>query len=556
MIRDARRGAVNTTRRERAADFLSAANEAAKAVGALHIAFVAFLAYVGAIIWSTTHADLLRDTPVQLPILQVKLSLSGFFQYVPWLIVLLHFNLLVQLYLLSRKLWLLDEAARNSGTPPHLKQRLFILPFAHYLVASERGAMIQALLGAAVGITIIAFPLFVLVYAQVTFLPFHDEAVTWWGRAAVWADAGLIVVLWPLVTSPTNRWRDWWTTSGHLRRALTLVRHRGKAVESPSLRVPSDTRGLRNTLLLLGAVACAVSMSLLALVPAGALRPLSVDEFRRAPDSTACDAEVSPGILDAMKVRPAQEDKLRTHCEWQPAYSFEHWLTQHLPGFLLTEQKRYAYPTGQTLRWTAALFDDDAAPFRRDLAIANERLLAEQTPAEVVAQLSPQTAHVPARMLERIIGISLRGRDLRRADLRGAVLIRADLRDSQLQDANLDGVKLHFADMRNAQLQRATGVRAHLSGADLAGARMQGVFFAYAQAKNADMRNSRLELATFTDAHMQGRDWTPPMRISPTSRVRARRVPIGWGRICAARICRGRTCAVRSSAEPACSTPD
>src|SRR4051812_36793636 len=89
----------------RAEALLDSVNDTSKAVGSLHVGFVALYAYVAVVIWSTTHEDLVRVAPIKLPLLQTELSLTGFFQWVPWLVVLLHFNLLLQLYLLSRKLW-------------------------------------------------------------------------------------------------------------------------------------------------------------------------------------------------------------------------------------------------------------------------------------------------------------------------------------------------------------------------------------------------------------------------------------------------------------------
>ena len=50
---------------------LESANSASQTVAALHVAFMAFAAYLGVIVWGTTHEDLLRISPVKLPILDV-----------------------------------------------------------------------------------------------------------------------------------------------------------------------------------------------------------------------------------------------------------------------------------------------------------------------------------------------------------------------------------------------------------------------------------------------------------------------------------------------------
>jgi hypothetical protein len=70
-----------------AAKLLDAANSASQTVAALHVAFMAFAAYFGVIIWGTTHENLLRIDPVKLPLLDVEVPLTTFYGGVPWLLV-------------------------------------------------------------------------------------------------------------------------------------------------------------------------------------------------------------------------------------------------------------------------------------------------------------------------------------------------------------------------------------------------------------------------------------------------------------------------------------
>jgi hypothetical protein len=70
---------------------------------------------------------------VNLPILDVDLSLNHFYSITPWLLVLLHFNLLVQLELLSRKLWNLDRVLPPTLIGDQIRDRLYSFPFSHYL---------------------------------------------------------------------------------------------------------------------------------------------------------------------------------------------------------------------------------------------------------------------------------------------------------------------------------------------------------------------------------------------------------------------------------------
>jgi hypothetical protein len=127
-------------------ELLENCNSASQTVAALHVAFMAFIAYFGVIIWGTTHEDMLRDDKIKLPILDVELQLNTFFLIVPWLLVILHFNLLLQLELLARKLWNLDRVLSvvenqnqaNAAYGDQVRDRLFIFPFTHLLAGRHR----------------------------------------------------------------------------------------------------------------------------------------------------------------------------------------------------------------------------------------------------------------------------------------------------------------------------------------------------------------------------------------------------------------------------------
>jgi hypothetical protein len=96
---------------------LVAANTASEKVAALHIVFLAICAYVLVIVFGTTDVDLLIGKGVKLPVVDVEVPIVGFYAMAPYLLVLVHFNLLLSLQLLSRKLYAFDDAAqRNEGS--------------------------------------------------------------------------------------------------------------------------------------------------------------------------------------------------------------------------------------------------------------------------------------------------------------------------------------------------------------------------------------------------------------------------------------------------------
>ena len=97
---------------------LSAANSASEKVAALHIVFLAVCAYVLVIVFGTTDTDLLIGKGVKPPVVDVEVPIVGFYILSPYLLVLVHFNLLLSLQLLLRKLYAFDEAVAAGDAPP------------------------------------------------------------------------------------------------------------------------------------------------------------------------------------------------------------------------------------------------------------------------------------------------------------------------------------------------------------------------------------------------------------------------------------------------------
>src|SRR5215472_2525639 len=107
-------------------DLLQATNSASGLARNTWVTYVLFGAYLFVTVGATTPEQLLREAPVDLPLTGVKLPLRAFFQVVPWLFVLMHLYTLVQLYLLSRTLHLLNAAINKSGMTDRDRERLKI----------------------------------------------------------------------------------------------------------------------------------------------------------------------------------------------------------------------------------------------------------------------------------------------------------------------------------------------------------------------------------------------------------------------------------------------
>ena len=113
---------------------LDTANSASQHVAVLHVAFMALCAYVLVIVFGTTDMDSLIGKGVTLPVVDVAVPIVGFYRFAPYLVFLVHFNLLLQLQLFSRQLYAFDAAAPEEEHIGGLRDRLHIFPFTYYLV--------------------------------------------------------------------------------------------------------------------------------------------------------------------------------------------------------------------------------------------------------------------------------------------------------------------------------------------------------------------------------------------------------------------------------------
>jgi len=112
--------------------------------------------------------------------------------------------------------------------------------------------------------------------------------------------------------------------------------------------------------------------------------------------------------------------------------------------------------------------------------------------------------------------VALHGADLRRADLRRAMLMGATLRGADLHRAMLIGAVLKEAALDGATLAEATLNTADLTGADLIGANLPGADLTTATLDGADLTGATLTAADLTGATLIGATLTRANLIRAT----------------------------------------
>ncbi len=503
---------------------LDSANSASQTVAALHVAFLAFVAYFGVIIWGTTHEDMLRISPVKLPILDVELPLTAFYNFVPWMLVLLHFNLLMQLELLSCKLWNLDRHLPNTPAAQQVRDRLFIFPFAHLIAGYTDVKLIRWLISLIVGITVIALPLFILLAAQIRFLPFHGEAITWSQRLAIWVDALMLFALWPLIASPQDKALEWWQNAAYRllgywpayvkyccliawdKLARLFQQHSGDSSRKATISAPklsSDTTP-KGMIVLLVSVPLVLLLSIVAVVPGS----ITVQTYYNPAKHVMLPKDSTENVISYF------EDWLirKVPVSWLSvaAYYYGEESCTSLPEAKKTEASILQVMFGPCF-WHNQKF------FPRNLDLKETKLIPKEVSLSLLTKAIDPNKQVRDQAFKEFDGLNLQNRDLRFANLFGVVLPKADLRHVQLQGAVLlqaklqgiigwDKTQLQGAILGGTQLQGAGLIDADLRDADLRGADLQGADLGWANLQSADLRGANLRAANLQKASLQGAD--------------------------------------------------
>ena len=455
--------------------------------------FLAIMTYLVIAVAGVTHEALLLETPVQLPILQVKIQLKQFFQFAPIVLVLFHLGILAQLVLLARKTLEFDHAIRlletsDQRTHP-LRLELHNFFFVQAIAGPQRSVS-SGFLNIMSWLTIVILPVVLLLYMQVAFLPYHDVTTTW------------------------------------INRIILIVRHRLRAADR---RVP-DARPRRRSSRPCGApphhplssistTAVLARRLPVALCGDGAGRSARP---HRPPSSARAGRRRAPGVRLPFRFGAVRRHAVR-HLPPQPRRH------RFRPGRTRTEGGEHSLNLrGRDLRYAKLDRTDlrgaDLTGANLDgasLVGANLRALAQlrrsRPPPAQRQPPRPRAAPPLATSISRAAGgrASVGHRPARRQARRGA------------------------ARRRRPEQRLLTGASfssAHLEKADLTGGvQAQGTNFLNASLQGADLTGAELQLADFTSASLQGR----------SCHSRISRAPC-----CAAPISRPRACSRRGSKAP------
>ena len=511
---------------------LDVANHSSERLAVQHTAFIAACAYVLVIVFGTTDLDLLIGKGIRLPFVDVEMPIVGFFAFAPFILVLVHFNLLLQLQLLSRKLFAFDAAVQQDETIGGLRDRLHIFPFTYYLVG-QPSPLVKPFLAVMVSITLVLLPLFVLFSMQLEFLAYQDESVTRLQRMAIWLDIALITIFWPTIMHPKDDWKSYWRT---------LI-----AVHVPRRRVVLSFTMLFGGIVLVLFSVCGVLFYLGVLILL--LLPLLIPLLRgwkatpRAFKYLMLNPFIAVVIVGSPLFVPSILNlnilpllfwsllMLSFTLLWHhnaPRGSFVLLLTLFagslLPLAFMVDGEDFEHfvvdkqlvldidairfldkQFGLGFRFKDTGPQDTLLSFiltdKRRLDLDEQHLFAKPPKPETLALIRSGKWEEGLTQLEPI---NLKHRNLRHARMEKAMLVGADMRSANLQgtnleDANLQGVNLEDANLQKVNLRTATLVGAAMKSANLQGADLRG-----AKLQAADLESANLQGANLSSANLQG----------------------------------------------------
>jgi hypothetical protein len=179
--------------------------DAANVGAGLWLTYLFVLFYLLVAVGSVTHRDLFFESPIRLPFLSVDLPLVGFFVLGPALFLIVHTYVLLHFVMLADKVGVfhgeLQSQILDEDVRARLRRQLPSNVFVRFLAGPRevRRGIMGFILRLIAQVSLVAGPIALLVFFQLQFLPYHQEAVTWWRRIAIVADLALLWMFWPSV---------------------------------------------------------------------------------------------------------------------------------------------------------------------------------------------------------------------------------------------------------------------------------------------------------------------------------------------------------------------
>jgi uncharacterized protein YjbI with pentapeptide repeats len=477
--------------------------------------FLGLMTYLTIAVAGVSHKDLLLQTPVALPILQVSIQQVQFFQFAPVLLVLLHMGVVSQLVLVAKKTLEFDSAVQllestERRTHP-LRLELHNFFFVQAIAGPHRSRVMSMFLHGMSWLTLVVLPVVLLLFIQIRYLPFHDAAITWVHRLALVADIIVLITI------------GIFLLRGESSFGLAVGR---TARERPISFVMTATVFLATTFFAF--FVATIPGETLDRMSRGIMgQPTAADTGKTGTGPRVGAAEAKPNFMVGFTLpflKTRSDGSLfgvfhRNLIATDLDFSGKSGETVSLRGRDLRYAKldrsnlASADLTGADLDG-ASLIATDLNGAKLQCADLNELILSENRAAAVCA--SARGANFTRASLKgaRMSGIDMQSAKFEEAQMEGAELAYAVLTGGNFSSAHMErvdmtgGVHAEGANFLIASLQGADLTGALLHGSDFSSAAMQGAMLSHAQLYGAALRDADLEGADLSQTKLQGADLT------------------------------------------------
>jgi uncharacterized protein YjbI with pentapeptide repeats len=464
------------------AEALAAAlNHSAERVQTLWFSFLTFMLYLAIATGTTTHRMLFLEEPLNLPVLNIKLPLLGFYFLTPIIFVVFHFYMLLNLVLLARTAKSFEDSlarAFHEDREPreNFRMRIENTLFVQLLVGGrlEREGINAKFLSLMALITLALAPVALLLMFEVYFLPYHNERITWLHRGLLALDLALVWTLWPGYRSGwgVRLWPKaaWWLVVPGIGSAAALI-YAVLVATFPDERMYLGTNWLRESW---------------------------------------AGAKIAPVNTLALRGEDLIDDAKLAHIieNGEIPTGAQRWVaTLTLAGRDLTGADLGEADVRDVDFWNAILNRanlDDVWAEKAHFEHAQLQGASLQRAQLQGASLDGAQLQGASLFLTQLQGASLDGAQLQGAWLSHTQFQGASLGHTQLQGALLDLVQLQGTSLDGAQLQGASLVWAHLEGASLDGAQLQGASLDAANLQGASLDFAQLQGASLDGAQLHG----------------------------------------------------
>jgi uncharacterized protein YjbI with pentapeptide repeats len=436
---------------------VDAINDSAKSIGAQSVTFLVTTLYLALSTASVNDEILLLRDKIGLPIVNVGIPVHWFFRLAPGLLLVLHCTILLQEYFLLQRLALL-KWNRSEVDVSLFHPSISINRHFHWC----HSLSVRILLHLVFILVYYAFPLVVMTFFLIRFLPYHDLVITAWCWFCILVDVLAIMGFAWLSYRMKRREKNLWTGYSwpeSFRRPL--VAYAGLASAGLSI------------LLLLFCGQYIFMPEVCSGAPERLLGLLTVRRDLSLSEKSLVLREPESGLDPDSKVL---RERIREKTQGMSFRKRDLRCADFSGAKLVNADFR-----GADLR--GAIFD------RADLRGA---IFSDASSSEV-----------------KSLGGGLHRSTTRmdRASFAYANLSRANLSGVSLRRADLTGAVLHEAKLVEAELFGVVGWGAEFLAADLTNANLRGADFRDGDFRFALLPSARLELARFHGASLQGADF-------------------------------------------------